>query len=319
VAYFWSFILALVVLTGVLASGDLFEHTEPSPDGVVLIELPEWAGVVAPDPDDVSEALEKDDAVAADREPVPSEALTNAADASVSEQRAGPVEGSVEIASGSDEPVTEPEPSDEPEQEVAEDNAPGGDLGIPEDVLARLAAAQQEQAAPEEPEDEDPGYTINGDGSIVVRTDTGELRIPGRGTDDSAYVLSWDVLRSVQRAYDPKKDKDDLPAWLDAIDGKHVVVEGNTLVALVASETDELLVMQNPWDGCCIGVPPTPYDAIEVKLNRSVTFGYSATGYGAIKGTMKIDPYVVSGWLMGLYVIENASYTSGAGEELSEF
>ena len=323
-AYFWSFILALVVLTGVLASGELSEDTEPTRDAPVLIELPAWAGVVAPDPETVSEAPEQDDAVAADREPVPSEALTNAADASVSEQRAGPVEGSVEIASGPDEPVTEPEPSEETGQEVAEDSAPGGDLGIPEDVLARLAAAQQEQAAPEESEDDspgdtDPGYTISGDGSIVVRTDTGELRIPGRGTDDSAYVLSWDVLRSVQRAYDPKKDKDDLPAWLDAIDGKRVVVEGNTLVALVASETDELLVMQNPWDGCCIGVPPTPYDAIEVKLNRSVTFGYSATGYGSIRGTMKIDPYVVSGWLMGLFVIENASYTSGAGEELSEF
>ena len=111
-AYFWSFILALVVLTGVLASGELSEDTEPTRDAPVLIELPAWAGVVAPDPETVSEAPEQDDAVAADREPVPSEALTNAADASVSEQRAGPVEGSVEIASGPDETWTEPEPSE---------------------------------------------------------------------------------------------------------------------------------------------------------------------------------------------------------------
>lgn len=324
-AYFWSFILALVVVTGVLASGDLFQGTEPAREQAAVIELPAWEGVVAADiaaEEAVADEGIGEDADVDDPEPVPSEGLVRATEGDARQERPGPVEGSVEIAAATSDAEPTPDPEPEPETETdldpeaAESEDAGGDIVIDPEVLARLAAAQQ---ATEEPEDADPGYTINDDGSLVVKTETGELTIPGRGTASSAYVISWDVLRSVQRQYDPKKSKDDLPGWLGAIDGKQVVIEGNTLVALVASETDELLVMQNPWDGCCIGVPPTPYDAVEVKLNRPVTFGYSAVGYGAIKGTMKIDPYVVSGWLMGLYVIEDATYTSGEGEELSDF
>ncbi len=315
-AYFWSFILALVVVTGVLAGVDLRGGESEQAATVTLIELPEWEGVIEAKPSAVEEMVQDepviDDAIDPGEasetvvdEPVPSEALAQATE-SDAEISTGPVDGSVEIATAPSEP------------EAAPDTEPKADIVIDPEVLAKLAAAAEAQKRTEPEVDEDPGYTINDDGSILVRSDTGDVTIPGRGTDSSAYVLSWDLLRRVQREYDPKKDLDDLPEWLSALDGKRVVIEGNTLVALVASETKELLVMQNPWDGCCIGVPPTPYDAVEVKLNNPVTFGYSATGYGSIKGTMRIDPYVVSGWLLGLYVIEDASYTSGEGVELPE-
>jgi hypothetical protein len=76
--------------------------------------------------------------------------------------------------------------------------------------------------------------------------------------------------------------------------------------------------MQNPWDGCCLGVPPTPYDAIEVKLATMQRMGNSPTGYGQVEGVFKVDPYIVSGWLLGLYLIENASFESAAGVALPE-
>ncbi|MEM9374544.1 MAG: hypothetical protein AAGA55_12955, partial [Planctomycetota bacterium] len=138
------------------------------------------------------------------------------------------------------------------------------------------------------------------------------------------YVLDWQVLRSIARDYNPKRGQEQLPEWLNELDGKAVRVEGNTLLPVVAAAVDELLVMQNPWDGCCIGIPPTPYDAIEVKLAEltrmgSTTLGHSPTGFGTVEGTFKIDPYIVQGWLLGLYLIEDASFESAAGMELPGF
>ena len=41
---------------------------------------------------------------------------------------------------------------------------------------------------------------------------------------------------------------------------------GTSKVVAIVGEVNEALVMLNQWDGCCIGVPPTPYDAVEVRL-----------------------------------------------------
>ena len=160
-----------------------------------------------------------------------------------------------------------------------------------------------------------PSFEIREDGSMHVE---GVGLIPGNGTAERPYVLAWDTLRSVQREFNPRQGQSEVPGWLSALDGKRVRIEGNTLLPVVAQTTDELLVMQNPWDGCCLGVPPTPYDAIEVKLARPQRMGNSPTGYGQVEGVMKIDPYIVSGWLLGLYMIEEAVFEAAAGIVLPE-
>jgi len=197
----------------------------------------------------------------------------------------------------------------------------GGEIVIDPDVLERYAQTEEDPApdagtpAPAEADD-NPGYTVEPDGTLVI--EDGGARVPGSGSADDPYVLSWDLLRGVQRTYAPREGKRELPGWLDALDGRRVRIEGNTLVPVVSKQTSELLVMQNPWDGCCIGVPPTPYDAVEVTLDSPVEFGHSATGYGVVRGTFEVDPYEVSGWLMGLFIVSDASYTSGAGEALPD-
>ena len=160
-----------------------------------------------------------------------------------------------------------------------------------------------------------PSFEIRADGSMSV---VGVGVIPGNGTVQRPFVLAWDTLRSVQREFNPRQGQSEVPQWLNALNGKRVRIEGNTLLPVVAQTTDELLVMQNPWDGCCLGVPPTPYDAIEVKLSRPQRMGNSPTGYGQVEGVFKIDPYIVSGWLLGLYMIEDAVFESGAGIVLPE-
>lgn len=184
--------------------------------------------------------------------------------------------------------------------------------------------AQAEPKPEPEPEPEsameiDPtgSYGTHPDGSFtVLKTDT---TITGSGSQDDPFIVDWVTLRSLEVLYNPKEGKEELPAWLDLLDGAHVKITGNTLVPVIATTTRELLVMQNPWDGCCVGIPPSPYDAIEVTLNHDVDFGSSAVGYGTVEGVFVLDPYVVDGWVLGLYMIDDATYRSGEGILFSDF
>jgi len=162
-----------------------------------------------------------------------------------------------------------------------------------------------------------PTFEQLADGSF--RIFASNTHVSGSGAQANPFVLDWVTLRSIEQVYNPKKGKTELPGWLDLLHEKHVVIVGNTLVPVIATTTKELLVMQNPWDGCCIGIPPSPYDAIEVTLDHDVDFGSSSVGYGTVRGVFILDPYVVDGWVLGMYIIEDATYRSGDGIEFQDF
>lgn len=144
-----------------------------------------------------------------------------------------------------------------------------------------------------------------GDGSLLVDQD---FTITGAGTDEDPYVVSWELLTSAARLYRPRLGQNELPSWVKTLEGKRVAVSGFVAVPVMANESDEMLVMLNQWDGCCIGVPPTPYDAVEVKLTEAIdAFKLTASPTATVTGTFKTDPYVVNGWLIGLYLMEDAS------------
>ena len=135
-----------------------------------------------------------------------------------------------------------------------------------------------------------------------------------KGTGASPFEIDWDMLVALQREYAPNRGKAEIPEWMKTLDGKIVTIRGYALLPLGVSSMSELLVMLNQWDSCCIGVPPTPYDAIEVRLAKPLTtsaqsmFSHSgALSFGDITGTFKIDPYVIQGYLLGLYLLEDAS------------
>ncbi len=144
----------------------------------------------------------------------------------------------------------------------------------------------------------------NEDGSITV---DGKFRMRGQGTADDPYQVSWDQLVSAQEDYAPKDGRDEIPARVKMLDGKYVHLVGNIAFPMMMDEAEECLVMLNQWDGCCIGIPPTPYDAVEVKLKHVVTGDDRLTTYGSVTGKMRVDPHLVGGWLVGLYVMEHAT------------
>ena len=80
--------------------------------------------------------------------------------------------------------------------------------------------------------------------------------------------------------------------------------------AIFAEDVDELLIMKNEWDGCCIGIPPTPYDAVEVTLTEKIKLTAGMMTFGTITGKLEVEPYLVRNWLVGLYLLENGSVES---------
>jgi hypothetical protein len=141
------------------------------------------------------------------------------------------------------------------------------------------------------------------DGSIAV-DDAWTIR--GEGTVEQPYEVSWEFLASAQEDYMPRLGEKKLPARIAFLSGKQVKISGYLAFPLVAPTSSECLLMLNQWDGCCIGVPPTPYDAIEVRLASEIRGWKKHTiNFGSIEGILRVEPYLVENWLVGLYLIED--------------
>jgi hypothetical protein len=208
-----------------------------------------------------------------------------------------------------------------PEPSAAGAEAPPGTAGVSPSAHEPAAAAGDEAtapitpplpeapavaAAPPAPAEPDPKIEKQPDGSLLV---DGKYTVTGSGTEADPYKVTWDQLVSVQSEYAPKDGRTRIPGRATMLDGKWVQITGNIAFPLMAESDDECLSMLNRWDGCCIGIPPTPYDAIEVRLKNPAEGKDRLATYGVIKGRMKVEPALVGGWLTGLYLMERATMT----------
>jgi len=157
--------------------------------------------------------------------------------------------------------------------------------------------------------------TQNDDGSMTI----GETyTITGKGTKQNPYVMSWEFLVSLREFYNPREGKKAIPAHIAMFNGKYITIPGYLQFPLATPEPVECLVMLNQWDGCCIGVPPTPYDAIEVSLSEPASREQKFAVEGRIVGKLKIDPYLVGNWLIGLYLLTDASVDVSGARSVEE-
>ncbi len=147
----------------------------------------------------------------------------------------------------------------------------------------------------------------------VVKNDDGTLMIDdkyplkGEGTKEKPYEITWEYLISAQEDYQPRLGKKKLPGRMKLVTGKYVKITGFVAFPIMATEPTEMLAMLNQWDGCCIGIPPTPYDAIEVKLKEPASNEERLTTYGAVEGKLMVEPYLVRDWLVSLYTMDEAT------------
>lgn len=145
-------------------------------------------------------------------------------------------------------------------------------------------------------------------------------RVTGEGTAESPYQIDFDMLVAVEQDYAPKEEgKKEIPEWINALNGKHVNITGFVAFPFLAATANECMVMLNQWDGCCIGVPPTPYDAVEVQFAEPLDLNRGIPNYGTLSGVFRTDPYLVNGWLIGLYVMDDAKIIDSGSRNQAGF
>ncbi len=147
----------------------------------------------------------------------------------------------------------------------------------------------------------------------IRRKSDGTLRaderftIRGAGTVEDPFRVSWELLLSASETYQPRLNQNQIPQRIAILSGKRVRIEGYVAFPAFAFDPKELLMMLNQWDGCCIGVPPTPFDAIEVRLVEApANRRRHGMAFGFVEGTLTVEPYLVDTWLVGLYVMDGA-------------
>ena len=145
------------------------------------------------------------------------------------------------------------------------------------------------------------------DGSMLVDE---KYTVKGEGTKDKPYEITWELLMSVQEVYDPRKGQKKFPGRILMLDGKWVTITGYVAFPLYVDQPKELLSMLNQWDGCCIGVPPTPYDAIEVRLTGVASKDDRLATFGSVTGKLSIKPYLVGDWVVGIYIMDDTTFTA---------
>ncbi|MBM4110379.1 MAG: hypothetical protein FJ254_03345 [Phycisphaerae bacterium] len=172
------------------------------------------------------------------------------------------------------------------------DKAPEGGLSVGLDARINDATVKAGMLKQEDGE-------IVADGNFIIR---------GSGTKEDPYEVSWDLLQSSSNTYVPRLSEKIIPQRIAMLHDKWVTIAGYIAFPIVSTESDELLAMLNQWDGCCIGVPPSPYDAVEVKLRAPVEVGLKhQIRFASITGIFRVQPYVMERWLVGLYLMDEAT------------
>ncbi|HMN42012.1 MAG TPA: hypothetical protein PKE29_14300 [Phycisphaerales bacterium] len=209
-----------------------------------------------------------------------------------------------------------PRPPDAPPPTVAPDAASELDrlLGVTPEPLPEPpphAQAPKPPASPAPASGAPVKLSRQDDGSTLVDD---KYVIKGTGTKADPYRVTWEMLVSAQDTYQPRLGRKVIPERLKMIDGKWVRISGYIAFPIMSASPDEMLMMLNQWDGCCIGVPPTPYDAIEVKLKAAAKGDVRMRTTGTLTGLFKVDPYLVKDWLVSLFIMDNGELTDAAGE-----
>lgn len=153
-----------------------------------------------------------------------------------------------------------------------------------------------------------PAKAVKTGKTIVI---DGVYRVTGAGTKDDPFVVPFDLLMSARDSYNPRKGLTKMPQRVAFLHQKYVRLTGYTAFPISSSDPHEMLVMFNAWDGCCIGVPPSEYDAVETHLGTPASGDDKFISFGTVTGLFKVDPYIDNGWLLGLYMMDGATLTDG--------
>jgi hypothetical protein len=153
----------------------------------------------------------------------------------------------------------------------------------------------------------------------VIRVDARTIQLDGRfdvsgtGSISDPYKITWPLMLSAQSGMG-SDGVITVPKYISLLDGTSIEISGYLAPPVARDLTEELLVMRNRWDGCCIGTPPTPFDCIEVRLDKAIPVkGKHLIQYGTIRGILRVEPFSAGKYLLGLYRIEHGQVEGFGG------
>jgi hypothetical protein len=139
----------------------------------------------------------------------------------------------------------------------------------------------------------------------------GRFRVTGNGRPDDPYRISWELLTSASSSIDPARKALTPPPWVRLVDGTSIEISGYYSTAVRVAVAKNLLLTLNRWDGCCIGLPPTPFDAIDMTMRTPVPMqGLHLFRFGTFRGRLVVEPFETGGFLLGLYRLEDVTFES---------
>ena len=137
----------------------------------------------------------------------------------------------------------------------------------------------------------------------------GRFRVAGNGSANDPYRISWELLTSSSAFIDPAQAATTPPPWVRLLDGTYIELSGYYSTALRVPVATNLLLTLNRWDGCCIGLPPTPFDAIDVTMRAPLPLeGAHLIRFGTFRGRLGVSVFEIGGFLLGLYRLEDATF-----------
>jgi hypothetical protein len=140
----------------------------------------------------------------------------------------------------------------------------------------------------------------------TVRID-GKYMVRGSGSESDPYQITWELLTGAARTVDASKSIYEVPGRIADLRGAWVQISGYWAPPLQVFQTKEAMFMLNKWDGCCIGLPPTPFDSIEATFAKPFAVrGQHLYRYGTIKGRLEIEPFAAGMFLLGFYRLHDA-------------
>lgn len=137
----------------------------------------------------------------------------------------------------------------------------------------------------------------------------GRYRVTGNGSASDPYVISWELLTSASEFIDLSQNARTAPPWVRLLDGTYVQISGYYSTAVRVSVAKNLLLTLNRWDGCCIGVPPTPFDAIDITMRDPLAMGgLHLIRFGTFRGQLRVEPVEAATYLLSFYRLEDATF-----------
>ena len=137
--------------------------------------------------------------------------------------------------------------------------------------------------------------------------------VRGQGTTNEPYLVTWDLLLSAAETYAPSAGSWELPKRLRWLDGKQLQIKGFLTSPTRATKSDHLLLTWSALDACCLGPPPNPCQAVEVKLESPITLDRHVLIGVTVEGTFKLEPRVLGGLGLSLFRLDNARVIAVGG------